>query len=279
MDKQSLPLPFALPPAIDDAELAAFSRRVKTLTGIDLGAYKTEQLKRRLNAAQSRLRVKSLGEVLVAIERDSVKLEEFRDTLTINVSEFFRDAEKFRYLEERVLPELAKSSRRLSVWSAGCSIGAEPYSIAMILSDQMPRGGFRVLGTDLDKRSLEQARSGSGYRPADVRAVSPERLAKYFRQSGESWSVVESVHRLVEFRQQNLLADPFERGFDLVVCRNVVIYFTDQAKDIVFNRLAAALREGGVLFIGATETLGRTQSPYFTSITPGFYRRNGVAVS
>ena len=258
---------------LEDLELALFVRRIYRLTGLDLRSYKGEQLRRRLNAAMAHLGARNLLDLANILERDPARIEDFHDRLTINVSEFFRDPERFQYLEEKVLPAILQENRNPALWSAGCANGAEPYSLAMIMADLMPQGGYRILATDIDGRVLEQARNGDGYRWADVRNVDPRRLAQYFRREGDRYAVVESIRRAVEFRQHNLLADPYEKGLDLIACRNVVIYFTEEAKNTVFTRMAQALREGGILFVGVTEMLGRAHDRYFVSVGPGFYRR------
>ena len=267
----------AFPPVGEDLEFSAFVRRMRRLTGLDLSSYKREQMLRRLGAVMAKTGVRNLVDLASMLERDPSRIDEVRDQLTINVSEFFRDPDRFAYLERHVLPEILRGNRRPTLWSAGCSNGAEPYSLAILMRELMPGGGYRIVATDIDRGILAQAQAANGYREADVRNVSPARLAKHFRREGDRYVVVESIRRAVEFRHQNLLADPFEEGLDLIVCRNVVIYFTEEAKDALFQRMALALREGGVLFVGGTESLSRDRAEHFASIAPGFYRRVGAS--
>lgn len=257
----------------EDLELAAFVRRMRRLTGLDLSAYKREQMRRRLSGVMTRTGTRNLVELVGLLERDPSRVDEVRDQLTINVSEFFRDPDRFQYLESHVLPAIIRESRKPVIWSAGCSNGSEPYSLAMILADLMPHGGYRIVASDIDRGILAQARAGNAYRSADVRNVSKARLARHFRQEGDRYAVLDPIKRRIEFRHHNLLADPFERELDLIVCRNVMIYFTEEAKSALFGRMARALREGGVLFIGGTETLSHEQAGSFVSIATGFYRR------
>jgi chemotaxis protein methyltransferase CheR len=263
-------------PQLEDVELSFFVRRMSRLTGWDLSSYKREQMRRRLGAVMARTGARNLIDLANMLERDPSRVDEIRDQLTINVSEFFRDPERWQYLEERILPAILRENRRPAIWRAGCSNGAEPYSLAMAMTDLAPHGNCRILATDIDRGILERARAGSGYTSSDVRNVSRTRLAKYFRQERDRYAVVDSIRHAVEFRRQNLLADPFEGGFDLIVCRNVVIYFTEEAKNALFDRLSLSLREGGILFVGGTEMLPRGSAERLTSIALGFYRRVGT---
>ncbi len=177
------------------------------------------------------------------------------DFLTINVSNFFRDTEQFGLLKTRVLPELLQQSPRLSIWSAGCSHGAEPYSVAIILAELSPGQGHRILATDIDRIILARARAGGPYTSADVKGVSRALLLKYFVKSDAAYWITKSMRQAIEFKQHDLLNDPFEVGFDLVICRNVTIYFAEQAKRKLNQRLCDSVKRSGVLIIGGTESM------------------------
>ncbi|GIW11567.1 MAG: chemotaxis protein CheR [Dehalococcoidia bacterium] len=258
---------------ISDLEWAHFKRRILHLTGLDLSLYKREQMERRLKSRLQRCGVRTLSEYAALLASDPQHLQDFRDFITINVSEFYRDARPFTYLQERVLPLLLATSPRLRVWSAGCSIGAEPYTVTMLLDQLAPGGRHRVLATDLDATVLARARTGRGYTASEVRSLPSALRQRYLALREDGWEVVEPIRRMVEFRQHNLLADPFESGFDLILCRNVVIYFTDEAKDGLYRKFAQALRPGGVLFVGGTEVVTRAVDYGFEPIATSFYRR------
>jgi len=262
----------------EELQMAVLVRSLRRTTGLDLSCYRKEHIRRRITAVMTKTGTRSPLELARMLENNPARAQEIRDELTINVSEFFRDKERFRFLEERVLPEIIRENRKPVLWSAGCSIGAEPYSLAMIMKDLMPGGRFRIVATDVDRRTLEIARAGNSFSAADLRNVSPERMARYVRPENKRYAVVDSIRRAVEFRYQNLLTDNFEPGLDLIACRNVIIYFTAAAKDALFIRMAMALREGGVLFLGATENLPHTMSAYFASMACGFYRRTSREV-
>ncbi len=280
MDHSARPLPslFDLPPASPKApspDFEAFRKRAYQIAGVDLTAYKAPQMERRLGTLLARAQVPSFAEYARLLERDPQRRQEFRDFVTINVSEFFRDADRFGELERRVLPTLVRGGRSLHVWSAGCSIGAEPYSLAIILRELAPGRQHTILATDIDETILARARSGAGYAAADIRGTSPERMARWFSVDAKGlYSVSPSVRALVTFQKHDLLRDPFPPGpFDLVVCRNVVIYFTEEAKERIYAGFVRALHPGGVLFVGGTEAIMYPQTLGLEVLGPGFYRR------
>jgi chemotaxis protein methyltransferase CheR len=194
------------------------------------------------------------------------------------VSEFFRDADRFRYLEQHVLPELLAARPSLRIWSAGCSIGAEPYLVAILLKELAPRGAHRIVATDADRTVLARARRGDGYGPADLRQVTPERLARYFTPAadGQTHAVRPELKPLIEFREHNLLGAAPGDGHDLILCRNVVIYFTDEAKAVLYQRFVDALRPGGALFVGGTEIV-RGAEQLGLAAGASFYRKDAAA--
>jgi chemotaxis protein methyltransferase CheR len=259
---------------VDDAGYAFFQRKVLRLTGIDLSAYKSQQMRRRLGTLLSRNRVTNVLEYSKLLDQPA-KLQEFLDFFTINVSEFFRIPEKFQYLEKQVLPELLRrGGREVRVWSAGCSNGAEPYSMAMILDEIAPLGRWSVLATDVDRTTLARAQRGDKYTPADLRNVGDRRLAKYFEpETAGSYRVKDSLKKRVHFKVHDLLRDPFESGFQLILCRHVVIYFTEEAKDTLYKKFSDSLEEGGVLFVGGTEIIPRARDVGFEPMSVSFYRK------
>jgi chemotaxis protein methyltransferase CheR len=278
MLESTLQAPGAEPGITPDFQ--AFRKQAYRITGLDLTSYKAPQMQRRLLALLARIHVNSFVEYTRLLERDAARRQEFRDYVTINVSEFFRDGERFGELERRVLPELlaAAGNRGLNVWSAGCSIGAEPYSLAMLLRELGPGRHHQVLGTDIDQTILARAREGAGYAAADVRNVGADRLERWFSKEPDGrYRVGLAPRALVTFRQHDLLADAYPSGpFDLIACRNVVIYFTDAAKEQSYAQFVRALRPGGVLFVGGTEAILKPNSLDLQALGPGFYRKGAA---
>ncbi|MGB2694011.1 MAG: protein-glutamate O-methyltransferase CheR, partial [Dehalococcoidia bacterium] len=193
--------------------------------------------------------------------------------LTINVSEFFRDPDQFARLRSQILPELLSARRRIRIWSAGCSHGAEPYSIAMLLSEPGSAPRVPILATDMDTAALAQATAGGPYSPDQVRNVPRVDLRRYFRsEEGQYW-INDGLRRLVEFREHNVLDGSFGRDFDLIMCRNVMIYLSSEAKARLLRRLSGALIPGGVLFVGGTEAILESSRFGLQRLYGDFYQR------
>jgi chemotaxis protein methyltransferase CheR len=248
-----------------------FRKTVLELTGIDLDCYKGTQMERRLQTIMRRAGVPDLIAYAKLLAATPARVKEFQDFLTINVSEWLRNPDKFEELQKVILPDLLKKSPRLRIWSAGCSNGSEPYSVAMLLDELDPHGKHQVIATDLDEEILKTARAGV-YQEKDIKNVSPARRARYLIQQGDQFVVKPELKAKITFERQNLLSDPFPQEIDLILCRNVVIYFTEEAKDELYRKFHRSLRPGGILFVGGTESLLKARELGYASASPFFYR-------
>jgi chemotaxis protein methyltransferase CheR len=256
-------------------DFEAFRQRAYKITGLDLTSYKVPQMHRRLSVLLTKVGVRNFAEYARLLEHDTQRRQEFRDFVTINVSEFFRDGERFGDLERRIRGLIGPSGA-LRAWSAGCSIGAEPYSLAMMLLEMAPGRPHSILATDIDDTILARARSASDYLPADIRNVGKERMERWFTVDGSGRHTLKPAPRaLVSFKKHDLLRDRMPQGgpFDLVCCRNVVIYFTEEAKDRIYSGFVESLRPGGLLFIGATEAIMQPKPLGLHVVGPGFYQK------
>lgn len=256
-----------------DLEYSYLKTRVKQLIGIDLGDYRERQMRRRLTSFISRTPAPSVVAYCHMIESDRRMLDDLRGFLTIHVSEFFRDSMPFEQLRTEVLPQLLMDRPRLNIWSTGCSVGSEPYSIAMILDKLTPYTRHRILATDVDMHSLDRARAGGPYRSNEVRAVPTQLLREYFEVGEDSYYVNQKIRQRVEFGKHDLLREPYESGFDMIVCRNVAIYLTDEAKARLNQQLCQSLSPGGVLFVGGTEAIARSREMGLATLGHCFYRK------
>jgi chemotaxis protein methyltransferase CheR len=256
-------------------EYTYIQRKVLKLTGVDLGCYKSPQVQRRLNVYLVRSGHSTWPGFFRAIQDDPVELGKLKDYLTINVSSFFRDPEKFEHLRELILPDLLRGHPRLRVWSAGCSRGHEPYSLAIMLAEATgPYCRHQILASDIDHSALAWAQAGGPYLANEMENVPPPLLSRYFKAHDDGCYVAEYLRRRITFCHHNLLADPYESGFDLIVCRNVVIYFTAEVKERLHRRFHDALRPGGVLFTGGTEVLSKASGLGLEALGVSFYRRS-----
>ncbi len=254
-------------------DYATFKKMAAELTQIDLGSYKSQQMDRRINSLMGLWNLKSYDEFIEVLRNNPQRYNEFVKKLTINVSEFFRNAERFQELWRNVLPELLKKPQ-IRIWSAGCSDGAEPYSIAIILYELQAQHRAKIIASDVDRVILEKARDAA-YAYNEVKSVPPDLLPRYFDMRGGLYILKDPPKNLVEFRAQNLLLDDFEGDFDLIVCRNVVIYFTEEAKGELYQKFMKALNPGGYLMVGGTEPILTYRQMGFENSFTSFYRKPG----
>lgn len=252
-----------------------FKEQVLRLTGIDLSAYKEKQMKRRIDALISKHKYTGYSDYVQVLKQKGDMFEEFVNYLTINVSEFWRNPEQWKILENEVVPMLMeKSGKSLKVWSAACSTGDEPYSLVMMLSKFMPLSSIKITATDIDKQVLEKARVGL-YNEKSLAGLPVEFKNKYFTKVGLSnYQISPEIKKCVEFKQHNLLKDAYPTGMDLIVCRNVLIYFTEEAKEGIYRKFNSSLRSQGCLFVGSTEQIMNYRDLNFTSMRSFFYVKN-----
>jgi chemotaxis protein methyltransferase CheR len=257
----------------DDEDFALFVKKIKEFTTIDLNQYKEAQMRRSLTTLRTKKGFSTFVAFYDAISKDKNLLYEFLDRMTINVSEFWRNANRWEILEKKFIPEMLQQNRKIKCWSAACSTGEEPYTLAMIIAET--RGGLQDIqlsATDIDDGALEKARAGT-YLDRSIRDVPANYLKKYFKQNGIMYNVTADLKAAVKYQKQNLLLDKFEINHDLIVCRNVMIYFTEEAKHLLYQKFAQALKPGGILFVGSTEQIFTPSQYNLEPIDTFFYRR------
>lgn len=249
-----------------------FKRNVLRLTGIDLSSYKEAQMKRRIDTLIRKHSIVGYDDFVKLLQNDKETFEEFINYLTINVSEFYRNPEQWVLLDKTFIPELIKRfGTNLKIWSAACSTGDEPYSLAMCLSKYIPLNQIHITATDLDKQVMAQAQVGL-YNEKSIVSVPDEYKKKYFTKIGTSYQISDEVKKCVTFKQHNLLKDEYFKDYHLIVCRNVVIYFTEEAKAEIYKKFASSLKKGGMLFIGSTEQIVNYKECGFERANSFFYK-------
>lgn len=249
------------------------TKEVYKLTQIDLSLYKQNQMKRRIDALISRRKITGYDKYIEFIKNDKEALKEFVEYITINVSEFYRNPEQWEILTDKIFPELIKKyGKKLKIWSAACSTGDEPYSLVMALSQYVPLSDISITATDISDDIIDKAKLGI-YSDKSVANVPKEYLSKFFTKNGDFYSISDDIRRCVHFRKHNLLKDEFVKDCNLIVCRNVLIYFTEEAKDEVFRKYYKALSRGGVLFIGSTEQIMNYKDIGYSRKTSFFYEK------
>lgn len=234
-------------------KLAEFMEQCERCLDIRLSCYRDGTVERSIKRMMDTSDCRRLDQLLVTLEGDKRRRQEFIDCLTVNVTQFFRDPKHFRYIKYSVLPKLLEHRRSVRIWSAGCSTGQEAYSFAMLLEETDPDGKGRVIATDIDKNVLTKARAGI-YGKKELTGLSTTRRRSFFSRQGEQYRVCDGVTKRVTFRCHDLLTGPFpESYYDLISFRNVAIHFDREARDALRDRFIEALRSGGVLFVGGAE--------------------------
>lgn len=230
-------------------------KEVLALTTIDLNSYKEKQMKRRIDTLIAKNKITGYDNYVKGLRDRQDLFDEFVNYITINVSEFYRNPDQWEIMDKEIIPELIKKfGKNLKIWSAACSTGDEPYSLVMAFSRHLPLNQIKIHATDLDKTVIGKAKVGL-YSSKSIASVPDDFKKKYFTKVGPSYKIADEIKQRVEFKEHNLLKDPYPRDYHLIVCRNVLIYFTEEAKDEVFRKFCKSLSRGGTLFIGSTEQI------------------------
>lgn len=240
--------------------------------GINLESYKQEQLNRRITSLMSRIGVKDLNEYKKVLSNSQEQKQKFLDFITINVTEFFRNTELFNDLEVNIKKYLLPNNYRLKIWSAACSIGCEPYSIAMIMKEINPIGKHSIIATDIDSTILKKAKEGI-FGEADIKNIQKNMIDKYFIKDDKKFIIDNGIKAMVTFKKHDLIMDAYEKDFDLIVCRNVVIYFKNDVKKEIFKRFSNSLKQNGLLFVGATESIYNYKEYGFEKVSTFIYKK------
>jgi len=258
--------------AISPDDYLAFCGSLRDICGIDLTQYKRGQMERRLRTFFERKGITRLTDGVPELRRDPAKLDELLDRITINVSQLWRNPEQWALLERKLLPELAGGGQ-LRAWSAGCSYGAEAYTLAAISRTACPRARVTILGTDIDKRMVARARNGV-FTSEDARSAPKAQLEAAFERVDGGWQAKAALRSIVRFEVGDLLkVEPRSGSFDLILCRNTVIYFSEPIRDELHKRLARGLRSGGVLVIGSTERVSQPAELGLKMVHPFIYEK------
>jgi chemotaxis protein methyltransferase CheR len=265
---------------MSDADFKQIRELVYTSCGIVLGEHKREMVYSRLSRRIRALSLASFSSYLEFLtEHKSDEFSHFINSITTNLTSFFREKHHFEYLENTLVPELIsehKVDKRIRIWSAVCSTGQEPYSISMTLNKYFPKGKWdlKILATDLDSNVLAKAKNGV-YADTAIDGLDKKTISDNFIKSKQTddVKVAKKITEYVSFKRLNLLENwPMKGPFDIIFCRNVVIYFDQETKERLFRRYAEMLKPGGYLFLGHSETL-RREITEFEAIGQTIYRK------
>ncbi|MHB1018299.1 MAG: CheR family methyltransferase [Coriobacteriia bacterium] len=240
-------------------------RKVMSERGLDLQQYRERYVERRLAVRLTALGLRTYSQYAAYLDRNPDEYHQLVDTLTINVTQFFRDAEVFELFRRQVLPAIleqktARRQRVLRIWSAGCATGEESYSLAMSVLDGVARLGAdaivpTVIGTDLDRTAIATAKRAE-YPVRQLEQIPKHDRLRYVDVGGETFTIKQHVRDLVRFQYLNLFDDPPIHGVDAIFCRNVFIYFNKADQERLIRAFSESLNRGGYLVLGRSERLG-----------------------
>ncbi|GAB2490443.1 protein-glutamate O-methyltransferase CheR [Alkalibacterium psychrotolerans] len=249
-----------------------FYNWVQANLNIRLDAYKEKQLNRRIQTVMRQSGALTLEDYSILIHQDETIKKQFLDYITINVTEFFRNKDLFEKFEELLITDLSKKFDAISIWSAACSIGAEPYSLAMIVDRHDLPLKQSIIATDIDETILTKAKEGK-YKDNELKNVSLLDRSHYFAEIDGQYVLDSRIKEMVQFKKHDLVLDSFESGLHVIVCRNVTIYFKNEVKEDIYRRMSEALVTGGLLFTGATETIYQPEQYGLKKVSSFIYEK------
>ena len=255
-------------------EYNEFKKDVYKLTNINLDLYKERQMKRRIESLIMRKGFNGFEDFFKGMKQDEDLLHTFVTYLTINVSQFYRNPAQWETFDNEIVPYLIQNfGKKITIWSAACSTGDEPYTIAMILAKHLALNDFNIIATDIDAEVIKFAKEGI-YTNRSLVDLPKEYLNKYFTLvEGDNYKVSDELKSRITFKKHNLLEDTYFNDVNMIVCRNVVIYFTDEAKDNVYRNFYRSLKKDGILFIGSTEQILKSKELGFDVLKTFFYKK------
>lgn len=248
-----------------------FKHEFNGIIGIDLNSYKEQQMQRRILQWITRHDHDGFFGLIQFLKKDQEHLSDFLDYLTINTSHFFRDQSVFTEIADNILPAITRNNRP-TIWSAGCSIGAEIYSIVMLLKT-LGVEAKEYLATDLDEMVIVKARAGI-YSKNQINLVPPDLLKKHFTiTDNDQYRISDKVKQKVRFKKHNLLTDQYKKGYDLIMCRNVFIYFTTEIQKELTVKFVDSLKNGGYLIVGSAEQIMNPSQFGLTRVSYCIYQK------
>ena len=242
------------------------------MCNIDLSNYKEKQMKRRIESLIKRNGHESYASYLKQLKQSDQHLKEFLGYITINVSEFYRNPSQWQVLEREIIPELMLNKKKLKIWSSACSTGEEPYSLVMLLNKMKIIDKTKIIASDIDKDALIQAKLGI-YSPKGIANIPKEMIKTNFQKADDKYIIKEEIKKIVDFKILNLLEDTFPSECDFILCRNVMIYFTEETKEKLYKKFFNALSGGGIFFVGSTEQIIMPQKYGFLNRKNFFYQK------
>ncbi len=270
---------------LSDTEFTVIAELLREQRQFDLGQYKDRCVRRRIAKRLRVCQVADFPSYLEKLDTDRDELDALLATISIHVSQFFRNPDTFRILEQNILPDLYRRAREdgrteLTLWSAGCASGEEPYSLALLVDELDATDlNIRILATDISEPVLKTAQLGC-FDEARIKEAPPEVREKYFHKENGHYTLIDRIRDKVEFLRHNIMTASEYPAADLILCRNVLIYFTRPEQERILTRFAAALPRYGALVLGRSEAMTGNIRCYYQSEFPveRVYRRTAEPV-
>ncbi len=233
-----------------------FKNQAKKILNINFDGYKLKRVERRTESLMRRHNVEDFEECIHLLKTNEEFKAAYLNHFTINTSEFFRNANNYEYLQKKILPKLFNKNKKLKIWSAPCSNGCEPYTIAIIMEEMgIHSNQYEILASDLDKNIIAEAKEGI-YGMSSLKNVSSDLLKKYFKPvstEGQKYQLSKKIINQVKFEYKDLIKDKYSTDWDLILSRNFFIYLTREIKSELTQKFSDSINSGGYFFLGSTE--------------------------
>jgi chemotaxis protein methyltransferase CheR len=253
-----------------------FIDKATEILNINLNGYKIKRVQRRTESLMRRYNLSTYDDCLKLLTTDPDFKEAYINHFTINTSEFFRNPENFKYLRKEIIPLLFQTRNKVNFWSAPCSNGSEPFTLAIILTELGYREDqYHILASDLDSNILSIARKGI-FGDNSLQNIPPELLKKYFVKVSHEPVTYQLSHNIINqvtFEKKDLIKEPFTSNWDMILCRNFFIYLTAEIKDILTHKFTKALKTDGYFFLGNTEFIFTPETYGLKKVYSSFYRK------
>lgn len=248
----------SLPNFLEQSSFLRIKNLICQLTGVDCSGYRDEYLKRRFEIRLRATGCSTYGKYVIYLKRNPEEVTNLLNAITVNYTTFFRDNDVYTYLEKKLLPKLFQSQSQVRIWSAGCATGEEPYSLAILVQKLLEKSSraqlVKIYASDIDKDALSKAEAGN-YQKRQLNTLDQALIEHFFNVEGEVCTVKDFVKKMVRFEQADLMKNPQRHNLDLVLCRNVMIYFSKESQQQIHMSFYNALRDGGYLITGKSEIL------------------------
>lgn len=253
-----------------------FVNEFKNYSGLDLQGYKSDQVKRRLETYMRQLNIKGFNDLVFEMKKNPSLVESVKKHITINVTEFIRNVGTWDVFYKKVVPEVLHKNKtnHIKIWSAACSSGEEPYTIAMLMDHHFPHIQTEIIATDLNPDMITKAKKGE-YLTNGLKNINSELTKKYFvKKDDKNAEVSKHLKKKITFKTSNLLTDSYPSALDIIVCRNVLIYFNEDTQHSIYEKFNRSLKNDGFLFIGSTEHIHQPGRFGFIPYESFYYRKN-----